>query len=252
MDTAAMSTNEQRRKNYRRARERVAKGILAPAGFVKGKHMFVRVRGEQIHAISFQPNTYGGSYFVNVAFHYTFLPPFLAFANETEITPREMCEVDFLFLDRLENLLEPRGKKGEWSYGETFEESEAVMAENTHNALSVLEIYSEKWKNLGVLLDLVPPELFSRHIAEWKDFERRRAIDHNLPSSERKFPIHDAFGGRWIKDLFSLSYALAVIATRSGDLRAAASYAECTRQVAFRERQERRAEELLARIEATK
>ena len=65
---------EDKSRNFRKAKAVALKNILAPAGFVKGKRLFVRHAGNQIHGIEFQTSTWGGVYFINVGFHYDFIP----------------------------------------------------------------------------------------------------------------------------------------------------------------------------------
>ena len=47
-------------RNFRKAKALALKNILAPAGFVKGKNLFVRHIGNQIHGIELQTSTWGG------------------------------------------------------------------------------------------------------------------------------------------------------------------------------------------------
>jgi hypothetical protein len=50
--------------------------MLVPAGFVPAKAAtYVRRQEDQIHLIHFQGSKWGGSYTVNLGFHYSFLTP---------------------------------------------------------------------------------------------------------------------------------------------------------------------------------
>ncbi len=148
-------------RNLRKAKDKVLKEILGPAGFVKGKHLFVRHVGNQIHGIEFQTATWGGVYFVNVGFHYDFLPsgPKLALDDKSGVTYHM---IDLLNNNRLENWMRPTPYPGEWNYWGNMAEVQENVNKTSIDAVEVLNKLCRQWKDpADFLAQATPPNRFA-------------------------------------------------------------------------------------------
>jgi hypothetical protein len=217
---SVMTDSNQRGKYYQTAKRHVQKSVLEPVGFVKGKHLYIREVSNQVHGIGFQAHMYGGSYFVNLAFHYNFIPGFFGGAND----PALFYETDFLFGCRLEQVIRTPDNKPQWYYGNSVEETEADLAQNAHNAIKAMDVQRERWHDPKVFLKAVPPELIWKEISLLDEFERRQAHDINLSTDDRKSPLRDILGDVWSFSLFPLTLSLATIALREKNRSLAESY----------------------------
>jgi hypothetical protein len=190
----------------------VLKRVLAPAGFVKGKHSFVRRRDGQVHIFDIQHSKYGGQYFVNLAFHYEFLPPSIATNNEGVPAVQDYDVTDCLvnarpgWLAGVPNEIDGCNlSHASYGYADAGrEEEERCVDLQARESITILDRLGEKWRDPMVLLDLLPLELIEEDLA----FRLDRA---NKPPT----PLDHVLGG-WTFDFFMLAYALSVIATRAG------------------------------------
>src|SRR6266550_686976 len=130
-------------KAYRAAKEKAFKEILRQAGFMKGRYLFVRKAHGELHGIGFQASKWGGEYYINVAFHYDFLPPLLALSNNTTYPFEQFDVTDFLLHTRLEAFMQP-GYPKEWSYGQEVKDLEKQVKQNAKDAIGVLDELGEK------------------------------------------------------------------------------------------------------------
>ncbi len=147
-------------RNFRKAKALALKNILAPAGFVKGKHLFVRHIGNQIHGIEFQTSTWGGVYFVNVGFDYDFLPPKLAI-NRRPWPWMEYDILDFITYNRLDNLMQPQPYPKRWNYWGDLSEVQGNVDKTARDAIEALERLNQQWNNpADFLAQQMPPHKF--------------------------------------------------------------------------------------------
>jgi len=193
-----------RSRHFPTAKRRVFKDVLVPAGFVRGNAIYVSKIGSQIHAVEFQASRGGEGYFVNLGFHYDFLPGF--FRGQMIPYP-QMHFLDLLLSARLDNFFPPHQGGDVWYYAEDRCVLEQTLAENAMNAISVLENHGEKWRDPAIFLEIVPPELIEKDLAG--GYIDRTGI---IPI-ERSYVL-DALGGSWHFDDFGLSYSLAHFAGR--------------------------------------
>ena len=137
---------EDKSRNFRKAKAAALKNILAPAGFVKGKELFVRHAGNQIHGIGYQTSTWGGVYFVNVGFDYDFLPPKLAMDKKPWPWP-EYHILDFISWNRLENRVQFKDYPQEWNYWGDLDAVQENVNKTAKDAIEVLDRLSQQWKD---------------------------------------------------------------------------------------------------------
>lgn len=149
----------------RSIREKVMQYHLIPQGFVKGKGgTYIRQRGEQIHLIDFQPSKYGGSYFVNLAFHYAFVPPLLQIKT---IDLREYHLLDCGVYTRIESFM--KAPQSDFKYGTDVDVLKSTFVSNVEDCLSAFAIIERKWKEPDWWLALFRSKgaFDSKSIAPW-------------------------------------------------------------------------------------
>ena len=212
------------------------KTVLEPAGFIKGKHLFVRRVAEQAHGMAFQPSKYGGEYFVNVAFTYTFLPVY----GEESVSPESLSTPRFMLRTRLGRLI-PIDADYDRS-GARFDDVGAEAAtqhaeRHARDAVRILDELSTRWKDPAVFLELLPPELIE------KDYRMR------IENAPGPWAIHDAVG-QWDVDHFNISCALTVIAVRAGEIDAAGRYLQLAEARAAEQGMQAMVAPLRQRVEA--
>jgi hypothetical protein len=197
---------------YRSAKDKAFKQVLKPAGFVKGRYLFARKAHGQLHGIDFQTSKWGGEYFLNVAFHYDFLPPLVALANNTIYAFERFGVTDFLLHTRLEALMQA-GYPKEWSYGEEVKDLEKQVKHNARDTITALDELGEKWREPTVFLALLPPQLLE------EDYRKR------LARTAPPLPYDQALGPGWPPPAyFKLGYCLCVIAMRARRIDLAKAY----------------------------
>jgi len=198
------------------AKKYVANHILIPAGFVKGRGLFARHTNGQFHGVEFQASKYGGEYFVNVAFHYDFVPAITPLRKGLRPKYTEFSLLDFMLQTRLETLMAP-GYPSSWQYSERTEKVEEQMEENTKNAIAVLDAFGARWKDPADFLRTVTPELIQENL-------------QMLAAGKGPRPVEVAIGP-WIFDYFDFSCCLALIAVHLGQLPLARSYLEIAKPI---------------------
>ena len=148
---------EDKSRNFRKAKAAALKNILAPAGFVKGKRLFVLHACSQIHGIGYQTSTWGGVYFVNVGFDYDFLPPKLAMGKKPWPWP-EYHILDFISWNRLEGEVQMNGYPQEWNYWGDLDAVQENVNKTAKDAIEVLDRLSQQWKDPSdFLAQQIPP-----------------------------------------------------------------------------------------------
>jgi hypothetical protein len=212
---------DSRSRYFPAAKRRVLKEVLGPAGFVRGNSIYVAKIGSQIHGIDFQASRRGDGYFVNLLFHYDFLPGFF---QGKIVAYSKMHYLDMLFSSRLDDFFPPQAGQGIWYYTEDRDFLEQTLAENATNAISVLENQGEKWRNPAILLELVPPELIEKDLAGGY-------IDRSGIIPLEASYVLDALEGHWHFDDFGLSYALAHFAARLRKTSLMRKYLEIARKL---------------------
>ena len=124
----------------RRLREQLMRKMLQPLGFVKAPDAtYVRKINDQYHLINFQASKYGGSYTINLGFHYTFIPTFH--------NPKPAHLLDCALQSRFGT------KSDTWfDYGNNENAFKALLARNLNQCVGILDNYSELWKEPLFLL----------------------------------------------------------------------------------------------------
>ena len=207
----------------RNGKEQAFKRVLHPAGFAKGAHVFVRRAGGQLHGIQFQTSRFAAKYYVNVAFHYDFLPPQLAMLRASDPPPPEKWElVDFMFNIRLEDLMPPP-YPSEWRYDRGgIQAVQKQLEKNARDAMGAVEVVAKKWRDPKAMLKLLPPDVLEE---DYKQSIARADVHPADMASLPPLPYEAAVGAGWsVPDSFYLGYCLAVIAHRAGNPKLAREY----------------------------
>lgn len=127
----------------RRIREKVMADELLPLGFTKGNAgTYVRQHGDQIHLIDFQASQYGGHFYVNLGFHYAFVPPLF---HRGLLALSEFHLLDCLFTNRIE-LLATEPLESHIRYGTDKGELKAQFVQCAANALLILDETAAAWR----------------------------------------------------------------------------------------------------------
>jgi hypothetical protein len=205
-----MSVSENARKGFRTAKKRMFEQILKPAGFVEGDHLYVREVNGQVHGIQFQPSQHGQYYFVNVAFHYQFLPGLLACKT---IPAAQYQLLDFLLWARLEQVSDSR-QPPHREYAESIEQNELAIEDASRAAISALDRHSDLWKDPRWLLKIATPAEIIREAEE--------------PGSSS---IMQVLAEQWDIDIFSLAFSLASITFRNQMYDLSRSYGMVARDI---------------------
>jgi hypothetical protein len=207
---------------YRRSKTRVFEGVLKPLGYVEGKELFARSFNSQLHGIEFQGNTKrAGEYFVNLAFSFDFLPPFLQARNAVDIPWPQYTILDFLFWSRIGSFL-PKPYIDAWEYDQlNAEEIEAMVRKNIIDALGVFDLLGGKWGDPQAFLKLFPPEIIKTDDDlrnERYEAEKKKIL------WEGTLPLTELIGEAWHWKHHNLAYACGIIAGRGGKLVLAKQY----------------------------
>lgn len=207
---------------YRKVKSQMFKRILQPAGFVKGRYLYIRHAGNQVHGIEFQGSKYGGGdYFVNIAFHYDFLPPSFEITQGKMAIPFEKYRtLDFILFTRIERLMSQEGYPWKWNYV-VATQLETTIDEIMRDSLKAIDELSAKWRDPRVLLELLSPDviILDQQLAIERSGirEEERAM---LPPS----PIWKALRFWALPVYVTLAYQLAMIAVHCGERTLAETY----------------------------
>jgi hypothetical protein len=209
-------------KTLKGSKQAAFERVLQPAGFTRGSHLYLRRADGQLHGVQFQTSRFAAKYYVNLAFHYDFLPPQLATLTATKPPPPEKWElVDFLFNIRLEDLMPPR-YPADWRYDRGADAVGKQMEKNARDAVGALEKIGRKWREPEVMLKLLPPDLLEEdHSQSISRADVHPADMASLPP----LPFEAAVGEGWSVPRYSyLGYCLALIARRAGRDKLAPKY----------------------------
>lgn len=193
----------------RTVRQRVAKEVLRPRGFSRrgsSSTIFNRLREGQIHGIEFQTNQYGGSFTVNIGFHYVGLPACDSFETKEY---SQFSPTDFMLHGRPSAIL---GGRDKWSsFGESPEVYEHRMTELALQAIDTIDSCSSQWDDPKILLELIPPHVVGARSRDPVWNVDRETVKILLPG----WNIFEA----------KLAFCLAHLALRSGRNALAVEYA---------------------------
>jgi hypothetical protein len=216
-------------RQFGRAKELISRDVLLPVGFRKLGSLYVRSMDEQFHGIDFQASRHGDGYFVNLAFHYSFLPGFL---HPKKFPPGELHILDFLSNARLSSFLLSNQKAEPTLYSETLDEAVNVLTNRARASVGVLDEYGRQWKEPSVWLNMFPLEVFEQVIS---DTEHRMAMtrEYNLHplTKETRNLIGEIIGPEWTVGAFKIGYLLCAICLRQHNEAAAEKYLELTRRI---------------------
>jgi hypothetical protein len=127
----------------RSIRKSVMKQLLVPEGFVVAKQAtFVRRVDNQIHLIYFQGSKWGGSYTVNLGFHYAFMKPLFA---RKRIPLHDYDLLDCALQARIGPFL--TGNDKWFEYGTDRKLLCETLEQNARDSLTILARYSKRWAN---------------------------------------------------------------------------------------------------------
>jgi len=206
---------------FNQAKAKALHNILAPVGFSRGSRLFVRQMGEQIHGIEFQTSKYGGEYFLNIAFHYSFLAPLLAMSQGVDRDVQDFHLLDFMLWTRVEDFMPP-GYPCDWRYDIEEKKLGEQLNQNARDALGVLDVFSAKWSDPAVFLSILPPEVVTE---DYQQRTGRAKIDTESLGSLPPLPIKQAIGLGWhIPHYTDLCYCLGIIAIKLGKVSFAKAY----------------------------
>jgi hypothetical protein len=132
----------------RTLREQVARELLIPAGFVKcADGAYVRREGEQLHLIYFQGSRYGGEFTVNLAFHYTFVPPCF---QRKRIALGAVQYLDCMLNTRIGAFL-PENRDVWYPYGNDRNALRQTLYDCSRISLRVLDDHAARWRDPATL-----------------------------------------------------------------------------------------------------
>jgi len=206
---------------FRQAKKRALKSVLAPAGFTKGKHMFVRHISGHYHGMEYQTSKYGGEYFVNLAFSFDCVLPLSNGKNGNFVPLAGYHLLDCLFHARIGSFL-PGRYQDSWGFDELSGPAlDAQVAQHARDVLRVLDDTSKKWADPATFLAVFPPDLLREdHRLRIEEYHARQ---ENRPW-DRPFPIRECLGKEWTTDDFNLAFGCASIAQRAGKTALAREY----------------------------
>jgi hypothetical protein len=128
----------------RSIRLNVMRKVLFPAGFRRGNNAtYLRRQDRQIHLVNIQPNKCGGTFTVNLGFHYAFLRPAHRLRR---ILLVDMSEVDCTMRARIGFFL-PAGKDVWFEYGNDPAALATSLENLARESLAILDRYRERWKD---------------------------------------------------------------------------------------------------------
>jgi len=152
----------------RSIRLRVMKRILLPAGFVKGQEgTYVRRVRDQIHLIDFQAARFGHEYVVNLAFHYSFVPPLFA---SKKIKLADYSQLDCGLRARTGDFTS--SKRDQWfPYGMDRAKLEQVLEDNAAECLRAFDISAKRFADPAKLLRGRTATIDKRAVSPWRTMD---------------------------------------------------------------------------------
>jgi hypothetical protein len=147
----------------RSVREKVMAEHLLPAGFISGDEpgTYVRLHGEQVHLINFQPSKYGGDFFVNVCFHFSFALPLF---QQARVRLPQVQLLDCTLRARVGEFLSGQDDADMYKYGNDREDLSQRLVWCATKSLDVFNREAERWSDLtGLLLEPKRDALFPWH-----------------------------------------------------------------------------------------
>jgi len=141
----------------RTIRDQVMREELLPLGFIKVKGgTYVRRRSDQIHLIDFQANKYGGSFTVNLAFHYAFVPPPYCYGIPRELTA--IRQTDCMLRSRLGHFL-PEKCDTWFEYGADRAALRQCLIRCASESVIILDTHGSQWSDPQRVLAMIQHKL---------------------------------------------------------------------------------------------
>jgi len=141
----------------RTIRDQVMREELLPLGFIKLEGgTYVRRRGEQIHLINFQGNKYGGSFTVNLAFHYAFVPPPYCQGKPRDLTA--IRQTDCMLRTRLGHFL-PEKRDTWFEYGNDRPTLRQCLIRCASESVILFDTCGNQWADPGRVLAMIEHNL---------------------------------------------------------------------------------------------
>lgn len=138
-------------KHARELRRKIEHEILVPGGFAKCPNgTYSRKSGDQIHLINFQGSKYGNGYFVNLGFHYAFIPGF-SLSNRHELySPKRFTLLDCALRTRLRT---SNNQNDLYEYGIDRAVLLDTLRQNAKDCLAIFDECSKVWQSPQTFLD---------------------------------------------------------------------------------------------------
>jgi hypothetical protein len=132
---------------------------------------------QQIHGISLKSSRLGDAIFLDVAFHYSFVPPMLVKSMERGLLPAQFQLLDFVLTYRVAQPSVPDQEQLRLG----------ILEPLIADCISVLESTHIQWKDPHDLLGCLTPDLLAE--------DERQRLDRNLDENEK--PFDKAVKHRW-------------------------------------------------------
>jgi hypothetical protein len=195
----------------------IAKEIFGDAGFAASRDVFFRKIERNIHRIEIQRSQYGDRYFLNLGWHYDYLPRLRT--GEFVNSIADVAYLDCAFQSRLQRLLPTGIWQGSFPYdqhGHMNDRYERVFTECVAYYETTDKIMWEPDK----LLTLITPDVLKEH----------SAYLYESKAGDERFSQVNAILGKWHTSMvFPLACLLSVLARRTGDLVAQREYSAIAR-----------------------
>lgn len=128
------------RTGFTSVREQAFDAQLEEAGFGKGKSMWTRTRGQQIHGVDLEVLKSRGQWTVSLAFHYAFVPSVWKF---TPLDTEHADQLDFALRARLGSLA--YGRDTWWQTDAPGEELARQLGEAARASVRILDECQIRW-----------------------------------------------------------------------------------------------------------
>lgn len=146
--------------SFRRIRRSVFARTLVPRGFAESSSLYVcHTPAGQTHCAEIAAAKYGGSFTVDLGFHFSAVPLF------ADVPPVGRRTAACCFRLRF------RKSDGNqfFGYGTSATEAESIALEIADRALTIFRDVDERWRDGSLLVRAVPPELLARDAAVFHD-----------------------------------------------------------------------------------